>query len=77
VEGQGKTPFRLRGQELAARLAYDRRGPRYFGDVSMRPLDVQWGGRRPLPIYVSLAAAIGAGRIQGKKFKVGLPRSQS
>ena len=42
VERRGTVPFEIHGRQLAARLVYDRAGPRYRGEVSVQPLDVRW-----------------------------------
>ncbi len=39
-----KTPWNARGGNLTATVTYDRRGPRYDGDISISPLDFSWFG---------------------------------
>jgi translocation and assembly module TamB len=57
VEKRGTVPFEIHGKQLAARLVYDRAGPRYRGDISVQPLEVRWdkGERTPLDIHATVA----------------------
>jgi translocation and assembly module TamB len=64
IEGQGRTPFSASGRHLTARLGYDAAGPRYQGDLSLRPLDFTWGERRAVPVDVNLAVGIHSGRVE-------------
>jgi len=63
VASAGKTPFAASGRNLNARFLYDRAGPRYRGDVSIQPLDLDLGSYRPLPVGVAIALTIEANRI--------------
>jgi translocation and assembly module TamB len=76
VEAQGQTPFHGRGEHLEVRLAYDFSGPRYQGTVSMKPFDIQWGGRQPLPVEVTLAVSILPRRIEITDGKLATARTQ-
>ncbi|HWQ56730.1 MAG TPA: translocation/assembly module TamB domain-containing protein [Bryobacteraceae bacterium] len=64
IENQGRTPFSAHGENLTARLGYDASGPRYQGEVSMRPLDFAWGSRKPVPVDVDLMVGVYGGRIE-------------
>ncbi len=64
IEDRGKTPFDAHGRNLNARFAYDLAGPRYRGDVSIDPLDLNLAGLAPLAVGVNLAVAIGRNNIQ-------------
>jgi len=63
IESRGETPFDARGRNLNLRLLYERTGPRYLGEVSIQPLDVQWPGLSPAPLAVNLALSIEKNRI--------------
>jgi len=63
VASAGRTPFAASGRNLNARFLYDRAGPRYRGDVSIQPLDLDLGSYRPLPVGVAIALTIEANRI--------------
>ena len=63
IEAHGKKPFDIHGQNLAARLDYEAAGPRYRGNVSLRPLEIAGRGAMSLTAAVTLEAnRIGIGR---------------
>jgi len=57
VENRASVPFDLDGRQLAVQLNYDPRGPRYLGDLDIRPLALQWNGRpgMTLDVHTSLS----------------------
>jgi translocation and assembly module TamB len=63
VASRGKSPFSARGNHLTARFLYDRAGPRYRGDVSIQPLDLEAGGYRPMPVGIATQLTVEANRI--------------
>ena len=63
VASRGKSPFSARGSHLNARFLYDRAGPRYRGDISMQPLDLELGEYRPMPVGIATSLTIEANRI--------------
>jgi translocation and assembly module TamB len=63
VESRGKTPFSASGSHLNARFLYGRAGPRYSGDVSIQPLDLEVGGYHPMPVGIGTSLTIEANRI--------------
>jgi translocation and assembly module TamB len=63
VENRGKTPFSARGQNLNAHLSYEAAVPRYLGNISLKPLELDWPGYSPLPVAVDLALLLERNRI--------------
>jgi len=63
VDARGTTPFDARGRNLNLRLLYERAEPRYVGDVSIQPLDLQWPGLSPAAFAVNLALTVEKNRI--------------
>jgi len=63
VESRGKTPFAASGRNLAAAFSYELAGPRYLGELRIQPLDLNLGGRRPVPIDIQMAVALEKDRI--------------
>ncbi|HJT89766.1 MAG TPA: hypothetical protein VJ732_17975, partial [Bryobacteraceae bacterium] len=63
VEGRASIPFDARGRNLDARFAYEFAGPRYLGNLSIEPLNVEWAGQAPVPFGVRLAAVVERDRI--------------
>jgi translocation and assembly module TamB len=63
VASGGKTPFSASGHNLNARFLYDLAGPRYRGNISIQPLDLQLGSYRPMPVGISTSLTIEANRI--------------
>jgi len=59
----GKTPFSASGKNLNARFLYDLAVPRYRGDVSIQPLDLELGSYRPMPVGIAASLTIEANRI--------------
>jgi translocation and assembly module TamB len=59
----GKTPFSAKGNNFNARFLYDRAGPRYRGDVSIQPLDLELGNYRPMPVGIATSLTIEGNRI--------------
>jgi len=70
IESRGQTTFDARGRNLNLRLLYEMAGPRYLGEVSIQPLDVQWPGLPPLPFAVNMALSIEKRRIGVTSAKV-------
>ena len=63
VEARGTTPFDARGQNLNVRLLYERAEPRYLGEISIQPLDLQWPGLSPAAFAVNFALTLEKNRI--------------
>ena len=63
LDARGKTPFTANGRNLDARFLYELGGPRYRGDVSIQPLDVDWGGQERVPFGVQMAVTLEKNRI--------------
>jgi translocation and assembly module TamB len=63
IDSQQKTPFELHGQNLNIDLLYDRTAPRYHGDISIRPLDVQFPGMARTPVGFDASISFEKGRI--------------
>jgi len=63
VESRGKIPFDARGRSLSARFLYERAGPRYRGDLSIQPLELEWSGYTPVPLSVAMAVTFEKNRI--------------
>ncbi|MBZ5575815.1 MAG: translocation/assembly module TamB domain-containing protein [Acidobacteriia bacterium] len=63
VEGRGRTPFEAQGRNLEAKFLYELARSRYQGDLSIQPLDVQWGKGKAVPVGVRLAATMEKNRI--------------
>lgn len=53
--GSGKeaTPWNARGENLTAHVTYDRRGPRYDGEISVAPLDFDWNRSAKSGLHVA------------------------
>jgi translocation and assembly module TamB len=63
VESRGTTRFSAHGTNLIARFLYDLTGPRYRGDLSIQPLNLELGSYRPLPVGIATSLLIEANRI--------------
>jgi translocation and assembly module TamB len=63
VASGGKTPFSASGNNLNARFLYDLTGPRYRGDLSIQPLNLEAGGYHPMPVGIATSLTIEANRI--------------
>jgi len=70
VEGRGKAPLEIHGRQLAAKLVYDPAGPRYRGDVSAEPLEVQWKRGEPTPLDIHVSLVLERNRIGVEALKV-------
>ncbi|MBZ5725082.1 MAG: translocation/assembly module TamB [Acidobacteriia bacterium] len=70
VEARIATPFDARGQNLNARLQYDRAGPRYRGNISIQPLVVAWPDLAVTPFGVALAVTAERNRIELNALKL-------
>ena len=64
IESRGRVPFDVQGRNLQATLTYEPAGPRYHGNVSMQPLQVQWDGRSVTPAGIELATNLERNRIE-------------
>ncbi len=63
VESRGATPFDARGENLNARFTYERAGPRYRGEISIQPLDLQVEDSAVTPFGVNLTLAMERNRV--------------
>jgi translocation and assembly module TamB len=63
VEGRARTPFDVDGRNVAANLSFDARGPRYQGNLAVRPLNLRMGDGAGAPVDVSVALALERNRI--------------
>ncbi|HUI55431.1 MAG TPA: translocation/assembly module TamB domain-containing protein [Bryobacteraceae bacterium] len=63
VAAGGKTPFAAHGDNLSARLLYDRDGPRYRGEIAIQPLDMECAGYHPMPAGITMAVTLERDRI--------------
>jgi translocation and assembly module TamB len=63
VENRGKIPFDARGRNVNARLSYEAAVPRYLGNLSLRPLELDWPGYTPVPVNVDLGVSLVRNRI--------------
>src|SRR6185369_17201303 len=70
-----KTDLNAKGEKLHARLAYDATGPRYKGEISIKPLDLNVRKIRPLHMNVDLILGLEKNRIEISNAKIDLPRS--
>ena len=70
-----KRPLNAKGEKLHARLSYDPTGPRYKGEVSIKPLDLNVRKIRPLHMNVDLILGLEKNRIEISNAKIDLPRS--
>jgi translocation and assembly module TamB len=64
VDGQTARPFSAKGDRLRAVFLYQAAAARYQGDLSVQPLDLQWGDHALLPAGVSLSMAVERNRIR-------------
>jgi translocation and assembly module TamB len=71
-----KTPFDFRGENLHAHFDYELLGPRYRGEVSMKPLHVRWEGRRPVPLEIKLPLVLEGSHVEITKATLRTPESQ-
>jgi translocation and assembly module TamB len=72
-----KIPLNLRGENLRASMEYERRGPRYRGDLAMRNVRVMAGGALPLDLDTSAQFVIERSRIQFTRLRVGTKQSRA
>ena len=63
VEGHGETPFSFRGENLAVKLGYEAKAPRYTGTIAVAPLSVKYDDFGPEPVKVNLALTIERNRV--------------
>jgi translocation and assembly module TamB len=63
VEGRSRIPFNVRGRNLDTKFLYDQSGPRYQGDVSVQPVELQWDGRTEAPLGIRMSLTIEKNRI--------------
>jgi len=76
IEGRNRIPFSARGNNLDAKFVYDLAGPRYDGNVSMQPLEVQWDGKSETPLAITAALRIEKNRIGITSARVATGESQ-
>ncbi len=57
------SPWNARGENLAARASYDRAGPRYDGDISIAPLNLDWDGLGRVTAEVTAKASMERNRV--------------
>jgi translocation and assembly module TamB len=72
-----KIPIGLRGENLQIRMAFDARGPRYFGELSSRPVRMIASGIGPLDIDVSTAFALNRSRIEVTRMRLATRQSRA
>lgn len=63
VKSRTRMPFDASGRDLEAEFSYERGGPRYRGEFSIRPLQLQWSGQEPRPIEMQMNVALERNRI--------------
>ncbi len=71
-----KTPLNARGENLRALFVYELLGSRYKGDISIRPVHLQTGQDRPVPLDLNLVVGIEQNRIEisGARLSTGQSR---
>jgi len=62
--GGRETPFDARGEDVGARLDYNRATPRYQGQLSISPLHWRYGNNQPLDIEVRIPVTIERDRVR-------------
>lgn len=63
LDSHQKTPFDLNGKNLNLSLLYDAATPRYHGDISIQPLDVQFPGITRTPVAFNASISFEKGHI--------------
>jgi translocation and assembly module TamB len=63
IDSHQKAPFELHGQNLNLSLLYDAATPRYHGDISIQPLDVQFPGIARTPVAFDASISFEKGHI--------------
>ena len=76
VESRTKIPFSARGERLAAHFDYEMAGPRYRGNLSVQPLNINWPDLAPTPFGVDMAVVVERNRIEVGAAKLTTGRSQ-
>ncbi|HVX67840.1 MAG TPA: translocation/assembly module TamB domain-containing protein [Bryobacteraceae bacterium] len=71
-----KTPLNVEGDNLRARMQYERLTPRYTGRITMTPVYVQKGGEARLPVNMDVAFALARNRIEVSSAKFDTPQSR-
>ncbi len=70
-----KSHLNAKGEKLHARLSYDFAGPRYKGEISIWPLEVNVGKIRPLNMNVAVFVSLEKNRVEISNAKFDLRRS--
>src|SRR5262249_31229079 len=70
-----KSHLNAKGEKLHARLSYDFAGPRYKGEISIWPLELNVGKIRPLNMKVDVFVSMEKNRIEISNAKFDLRRS--
>jgi translocation and assembly module TamB len=70
-----RLPVDLRGERLAARLAYERGGPRYSGNISFRRLSIERAGFPPVALDADLDLSLEANRLTVREARLAWGRS--
>ncbi len=73
AERHGKLPFDIHGKQLQSKLTYERKGPRYRGEISMQPLDVLWNKGDHVPFDIRAAFTLEKNRIGIDSLRVATP----
>jgi translocation and assembly module TamB len=63
IDSHQKAPFELQGQNLNLSLLYDATTPRYHGDISIQPLEVQFPGIARTPVAFDASISFEKGHI--------------
>ena len=72
---QRKTEFSAKGEDVRAQLAYNPATPRYQGEISMRPLYLVSGRRRPLNATVTVPLELERDAVRVTNAKIATPES--
>lgn len=64
VAGRSRTPFEARGRDLRALFTYDRAGPLYGGNITLKSADFQWGAYRPVPLDLNVTLEMERNRLR-------------
>ena len=72
-----KIPLNLRGENLRATMNYDRRGPRYRGELAMRQVRLMAGGSLPLDLDTSTQFVIERSRIEFTRLRIATRQSRA
>ena len=72
-----KIPLNLRGENLRASMTFDRRGPRYRGELAMRHVRMMAGGSLPLDLDASTQFVIEKSRLEFTRMRIATGQSRA